>query len=76
MLQMVDSLERIKKQPREIWMVKMADRITNLQPPPKLWKSEKISRYREEALQIHQSLKSGSDYLASRLQEKIKRYPG
>jgi (p)ppGpp synthase/HD superfamily hydrolase len=26
-LQMTDSLERIRKQPKEIWMVKMADRI-------------------------------------------------
>ena len=32
--QIHDSLERIKLQPKEIWMVKLADRITNLQPPP------------------------------------------
>lgn len=31
---MKDSLKRIKKQPKEISMVKMADRITNLQIPP------------------------------------------
>jgi len=39
---MADSLERIKGQPREIWMVKMADRIVNLAPPPPHWTKEKI----------------------------------
>ena len=72
---MADSLERVRKQPREIWMVKMADRITNLQPPPKHWTPEKVSRYREEASQIHQALKQGSQYLAARLEEKIDNYP-
>ena len=47
--QMKDSLARIKQQPAEIWMVKLSDRITNLQPPPKHWNKEKINAYREEA---------------------------
>ena len=74
-LQMIDSLERIRNQPREIWMVKMADRITNLQPPPSRWTQDKIIRYREEAGEIHQTLKQGSQYLAVRLEEKIDNYP-
>ena len=74
-IQMTDSLERIRKQPKEIWMVKMADRITNLQPPPSRWTQDKISRYREEAGEIHQTLKQGSQYLAVRLEEKIDNYP-
>ncbi len=45
---MVDSLARIKAQPREIWLVKLADRITNLQPPPLHWDLIKVGRYREE----------------------------
>ena len=73
--QMADSLERIRQQPREIWMVKMADRITNLQPPPKHWTPEKINRYREEAIIIHERLKEGSSYLADRLLKKIDDYP-
>jgi len=32
--QMMDSLKRIKKLPYDVWAVKMADRITNLQKPP------------------------------------------
>lgn len=75
-LQMSDSLERVRKQPREIWIVKMADRITNLQPPPKHWTPEKINRYREEARIIHSSLREGSGYLAARLFKKINDYPG
>jgi len=34
---MVDSLARIKEMLSEVWAVKLADRITNLQPPPKHW---------------------------------------
>jgi (p)ppGpp synthase/HD superfamily hydrolase len=71
---MADSLERVRKQPKEIWMVKMADRVTNLQPPPKNWTPEKINRYREESIIIHERLQNGSSYLASRLLEKIDHY--
>ena len=31
---MLDSLRRIKQQPKEVWAVKMADRICNLYAPP------------------------------------------
>ena len=74
--QMADSLERIRQQPIEIWIVKMADRITNLQPPPEDWTPEKIDRYGEEAILIHDRLKEGSGYLADRLMKKIDDYPG
>jgi (p)ppGpp synthase/HD superfamily hydrolase len=72
--QMTDSLQRVKEQPQEIWMVKLADRITNLQPPPHYWKQDKITRYREEAIQIYEALKDASPFLASRLANKIENY--
>jgi (p)ppGpp synthase/HD superfamily hydrolase len=72
--QMEDSLERIRRQPREIWMVKLADRITNLQPPPAHWLPEKIAGYREEAVQIHAALQDASPFLAARLKDKIDHY--
>jgi (p)ppGpp synthase/HD superfamily hydrolase len=72
--QLVDSLERIELQPIEIWMVKLADRITNLQPPPPHWTKEKIVRYRHEAIAIHTHLQTASPFLASRLAEKIQNY--
>jgi (p)ppGpp synthase/HD superfamily hydrolase len=73
-LQMADSLKRIKKQPREIWMVKLADRITNLQPPPHDWTQDKVQRYKQEAIEIHDWLKEGSPFLADRLKDKINTY--
>ena len=73
-LQMPDSLWRIRQQPYEIWMVKLADRISNLAPPPHYWTKDKIAYYREEALEIHAALHPASDLLARRLLEKIEAY--
>ena len=72
---MADSIERIKLQPREIWMVKLADRITNLQPPPPHWAKEKIENYRLEADYILKHLGSASPLLKERLTKKIENYP-
>ena len=71
---MLDSLERIKKQPKEVWMVKLADRITNLQPPPSYWDQEKILQYEKEARLIYDNLKDGNKFLADRLKHKIDNY--
>lgn len=73
-LQMSDSLKRIKQQPQEVWMVKLADRITNLQAPPHYWKRDKIAKYREEAIIIYEALKTASPFLASRLYNRIDNY--
>jgi (p)ppGpp synthase/HD superfamily hydrolase len=73
-LQMSDSLQRIKKQPQEIGMVKLADRITNLQAPPHYWNQDKIVRYRKEGIEIYEALKDASPFLASRLANKIEDY--
>lgn len=73
--QMPDSLQRIRQQPQEIWMVKMADRITNLSEPPFHWDDAKITRYQQEAQQIYQALHTADTALAVRLQEKINDYP-
>lgn len=72
--QMQDSLHRIKEQPKEIWAVKLADRITNLQTPPSHWSDQKIKNYKAEARLILQELKGGNDYLELRLQKKIIEY--
>ncbi|BDU26463.1 HD domain-containing protein [Flavobacterium sp. GSB-24] len=71
---MLDSLNRIKQQPIEIWAVKMADRISNLYEPPYYWNDEKKLKYIEEAEIIHNELKDGNEYLARRLKIKIKEY--
>ncbi len=72
--QMADSLMRIQQQPKEVWIVKLADRINNLDPPPHHWDDAKKRAYQEEAVQIYESLKSASPYLSVRLLEKIQAY--
>jgi (p)ppGpp synthase/HD superfamily hydrolase len=72
--QIQDSLTRIQQQPQEIWMVKLCDRITNLQPPPHYWNSTKIQTYRDEALLIWSTLGEANLYLADRLKHKIAHY--
>jgi len=72
--QMADSLKRIRQQPKEIWMVKLADRIINLSPPPGYWSIEKRQQYREDAILIHEALHQASAALGKRLLEKIEHY--
>ncbi|MBB4264410.1 HD domain-containing protein [Roseospira visakhapatnamensis] len=72
--QMADSLARIRAQPRAVWMVKLADRITNLQPPPAFWSRDKIDRYRDEAHAILVALDGGCPALEARLRQKIAAY--
>ena len=73
-VRMKDSLARILQQPKAIGMVKLADRITNLQPPPDDWSTDKRSRYLEQAREILTALEYASPYLARRLAEKMKAY--
>jgi len=72
--QMEDCLNRISEQPVEVWMVKLADRITNLQPPPKHWDKKKIENYRNEALIILETLSASNEFLSRRLKNKIANY--
>lgn len=72
--QMQDSIKRIREQSREVWMVKLCDRITNLQPPPAHWDKEKIANYQKEALFILEQLGEASPFLAERLKAKIDNY--
>lgn len=71
---MRDSLMRIRAQPHAVWAVKLADRITNLQPPPAHWSAAKIAAYRDEAGEIRAALGEASPYLSARLAAKIEGY--
>jgi (p)ppGpp synthase/HD superfamily hydrolase len=73
--QMEDSLRRILAQPPEVAMVKLADRITNLAPPPAHWDATKISKYRAEAEEILRTLGTASAFLSARFRERLERYP-
>lgn len=72
--QMTECLDRIRRQPREIWRVKLADRITNLQPPPGHWSKKRIIEYHAEAQIILATLKDASPFLAERLSMKVRDY--
>ncbi len=73
--QMADSLRRISAQPQAVWLVKLADRIVNLQPPPAHWTPAKIAAYRDEAQDILIALGAASPHLAGRLAARIAAYP-
>ncbi len=72
--QLDDSLRRIRACPREVWAVKLADRITNLQVPPARWLPGKRRAYQDEARRIHAALAEGHAVLAARLAERIEAY--
>jgi (p)ppGpp synthase/HD superfamily hydrolase len=71
---MADSLRRIKAQPREVAFVKLADRITNLAPPPAKWSRDKRVAYHAEAIVIADALGSASPTLDARIRAKITAY--
>lgn len=73
-MKMLDSLNRIKLLPKEVWSVKLADRITNLQKPPHKWDNSKKIEYKKEAESILEILKGANEYLEKRLLEKISEY--
>ena len=72
--QMQDSLTRIVKQDKEVAIVKLCDRITNLQKPPVKWDKEKIKKYHLQAVTIAQALEGKNAYLDKRILGKIKDY--
>ena len=72
--QLKDSIKRLKQQPKCVQMVKLADRITNLAPAPLFWNRAKRKTYVDEAKYILQELGSSNNYLAKKLQNKIKNY--
>lgn len=71
---MIDSLTRVLEQPPEVGMVKMADRITNLQKPPDHWNIHKIRAYLKEAKLIHRRLGHLDGTLSKRLEDRIRGY--
>lgn len=71
---LLDSLQRIQQQPKEVWAVKLADRITNLQKPPVSWSQDKIRDYKDDAELILKQLKGGNSYLENRLANMILEY--
>ena len=71
---MEDSLNRILEQPKEVAIVKLADRVTNLQEPPEYWSGPKRAAYLEEARMIAEALSGKNAFLDKRMGRKIREY--
>lgn len=69
-----DSIKRIRAQPREVWCVKLADRLTNLEIAPPYWSAERRVAYADEARAIRAVLGDASPLLSTRLDTKIRAY--
>ena len=67
-------MRRIRECPREVWVVKLADRITNLDEPPHYWTAEKRRGYQAEARRIHAALAEAHAVLGARLAARIEAY--
>lgn len=67
-------LNRLSKSPKAAQIIKMADRISNLRPPPVDWSKEKIRDYLKEAQKILHRLGSANQAMANRLNQKIEQY--
>ena len=72
--QIPDSLDRIRHQPKEIWAVKLADRISNMQKPPQHWDIRKRKNYQLMAQTILEALQGSCEYLEDRLKHEIEEY--
>lgn len=72
--QIPESIQRIRKQPKEIWMVKLADRIANLNEPPIFWANAKRAKYLDASHIIYEELKTSNYLLAQRILSKMENY--
>lgn len=73
-MQMKDSIERIKKQPIEVWIVKLSDRLFNMRGIVPTWGKEKLLKYKVEAQYICDELGGASEKLKQDLQKSIDNY--
>ena len=73
-IKMMDSIERIKTNRKEVAIVKLADRVYNLRCAPKGWSKEKQIAYVEEGKVIYDELGFANKYLSNKLLERINNY--
>ncbi|MDR0767147.1 MAG: hypothetical protein LBE57_01675 [Methanosarcinales archaeon] len=66
--------QRIKDGDADVSVIKMCDRIINLQRPPVHWTAEDIAEYNEESLMILEMLGWSSEYVSKRLRVKVELY--
>lgn len=69
-----DYFPGIKDGGADVSIIKMCDRIVNLQEPAAHWTAEKIAKYHEESLVILEMFGWSSRYVSERLRMKIELY--
>lgn len=72
--QMADCIERIKKQPKEVAIVKMADRMFNIRCRVPSWDNEKQEVYKAEAKFICESLGDANPKMKKDFETLIENY--
>jgi len=72
--QIPNCIEKIKGQPKEVAIIKMADRLMNVRERASGWTKEKQDAYKNEAWIIHDNLKYANEYLAEALKIAIMNY--
>ncbi|MBQ8615604.1 MAG: bifunctional (p)ppGpp synthetase/guanosine-3',5'-bis(diphosphate) 3'-pyrophosphohydrolase [Clostridia bacterium] len=72
--QIPDCIERIKNQPKEVAIVKMADRLFNIRERYSKWTKEKQDKYKIEAQHICDELGYACGNLRLELQKAIDKY--
>ena len=70
----VEYIDRLKGADKGVALIKLCDRITNLQRPPEFWKAEKKSTYLQESKIILDALGYSHSYAARRLALRIEDY--
>lgn len=65
-----DYFQALAEGPAQYALVKLCDRITNLQPPPQTWNPDKIADYHQESRLILARLGHAHAATARRLREK------
>ena len=72
--QIPDCIERIKNQPKEVAIVKMADRLFNVRERYAKWTTEKQNKYKQEAQFICNELGYACEDMKKALQNAIYNY--
>jgi (p)ppGpp synthase/HD superfamily hydrolase len=71
---LTEKLAKVRQCRKEVWAVMLADRITNLQAPPRNWSNDHVIEYHYDSKQILEALKGGNKFLEQRLAKKIEEY--
>jgi (p)ppGpp synthase/HD superfamily hydrolase len=69
--QLRENLGRLRRAPRYVKVVKIADRVSNLKAFPAMWDRDRIGRYLDDAILIAEQLGHASETLHARLLMRI-----